>query len=397
MNFPIIKYNSFVLTSFVFYSTPTVIFKITNISLFNPLTIFTLLSMPLLLNLFKKVCAYNYIVIFLLIISFTYSIILVSPPENMLKYVTPLVIAFCIFPLILTSFEYSPDFTKKCFKLYSVVNFLVLSYLALFRVDIYLDRELMNYMTFGYWLLPSVITFFYFSIVGRSKIYLFLSLISFFVLFSFGSRFSLVIAISSLFVFDNLNSNFNFKKIAFLIFGGLVAFVFYLNILTIVTILLNILEPLGIAPTSLYRLLKMASDTSGSIIASSERESLYHLSLNLIGDNPFGYSILGYSNLLDSTSIFKYPHNIFIQLILEKGIILSTFITCAWFIIYKRAMRVFSYGDRFFLVMLTLISTKLLVSSNYLWEPAFWILCGCLVKSMSMRGSNGEDSIIFNR
>ncbi|WP_417507936.1 O-antigen ligase family protein [Marinomonas gallaica] len=255
----------------------------------------------------------------------------------------------------------------------------------------------MNYMTFGYWLLPSVITFFYFSIVGRSKIYLFLSLISFFVLFSFGSRFSLVIAISSLFVFDNLNSNFNFKKIAFLIFGGLVAFVFYLNILTIVTILLNILEPLGIAPTSLYRLLKMASDTSGSIIASSERESLYHLSLNLIGDNPFGYSILGYSNLLDSTSIFKYPHNIFIQLILEKGIILSTFITCAWFIIYKRAMRVFSYGDRFFLVMLTLISTKLLVSSNYLWEPAFWILCGCLVKSMSMRGSNGEDSIIFNR
>lgn len=139
------------------------------------------------------------------------------------------------------------------------------------------------------------------------------------------------------------------------------------------------------------RFLAKISQT-GSLFTSVGRDSLYPTVVGLISESPiFGYGIgndrVEIASSLGSTNIFGYyPHNIFLEIILQFGIPLGTILLVALVILLIRAFRLVQGFEReWLLIFVTLGFMPLLFSSSYLDSPLFFALLAAAVNVFRKR------------
>jgi len=255
----------------------------------------------------------------------------------------------------------------------SVLNFFAI---ILFPFVSFLDS--MNYMRFGYAMTPSVIMFFYAIVSKRNNnvLWILLGGISFAVTAIYGSRGPLVVFLLFgllLIIFSRKITNI--KRMYLLISTILVAKVIEKYDLAKKAIDYVYFE-LHIQSYALAKLRIMLTD--GVMESSSGREQIYGYITSYIKQNPvFGHGI-GFSQItLDFTA-----HNMFLQILLEAGILGSLIWLCIWIYPLKNYKKMSVIHDvKLFRVSTLLISVavgRLLVSSDIWLRPELWLVISML-------------------
>ena len=246
---------------------------------------------------------------------------------------------------------------------------------ALFPFVSFLDS--MNYMRFGYAILPSVLMLWFLSFGenGLDKKYTVFLFAGFALMVIYGSRGVLV----SVFVFWLLLFLFSprlrrFQKFSILVFINAL-------IMTIVkyAVLTRVVEyayfQLGIKS---YSLMKYQRMLSGSFVAAmSGRDKIYSWALQFIRESPvFGYGIA----FLEYSTGYK-AHNMFLQILVESGIFgffvwLTIWLVALFWLgqISKSSVQLFKI-----VILFASISTgRLLVSSDLWLRPEYWFAISLL-------------------
>lgn len=268
----------------------------------------------------------------------------------------------------------SLKFSYKYFFNYGIIlswiNFLIL-FLVPFT---YLYNEDVNYMRFGYTLLPSVL----FSFVFMIKNYKNIGAISLFVLsFSemlvFGSRgaFLTFTLFSLFFIFFTPI----FRKKVKVFFSFAIIFL-VVNLKFTLNYILEYAESQSIYS---YAIIKYLSLFKGSTLSltSSGRDEIYQTALSRIVQSPFFGNPLN-SSYIDTGS--TYYHNIFLDILVNFGVIIfSLFILYLIFTIYRASQIKNYYFLSGFLIVFFVAMGRLLVSSSMWQRPEFWILMGLCI------------------
>lgn len=122
---------------------------------------------------------------------------------------------------------------------------------------------------------------------------------------------------------------------------------------------------------SFDRLFSFISSDGIDMEGTSNRDDFYNIAIDKISDSLIlGYGLFGLVGVLGS----YYPHNIFLEVLLQGGLIyLVLFLTLmAWFF-YKLARLIKLKKDEDIILIPTVYwSVLLLFSSSYLQEPFFW-------------------------
>lgn len=256
----------------------------------------------------------------------------------------------------------------------SIINFLAIT---TFPFVSFLDS--MNYMRFGYAILPSVIMFFY-AILKKEKmrfIWLLLGIAAFFLMVVYGSRGPLVV----IFIWALIHFLFNgkistYKKAIILILISLITFlVFEYNL--IVKLIDYIYYELGIHTYTLAKLRMMFN--VGFIESSSGRDTIYIVMWNYINQNP----LLGYGIGFSQKVLGYTPHNLFLQILLESGVIgllIWSIILIYCLYIYKK---IHIKGEEGLFNVIALVFSiaigRLLVSSDMWLRPEYWLALSMLI------------------
>lgn len=259
-------------------------------------------------------------------------------------------------------------FSSKLFFYYAYkFSWLIFLFFCMIPFSPYYGDDV-NYMRYGYGLLPAVIIFYIFllqrkqflmSIVGFS--------ISFILLLFFGARgalFSfLVFFVISTFLFSSIN-----KRTKYVIFLGLSLITFNIKIITIY--LLSTLTGFNI---SSYSLTKLFNYFNGNSFAStsSGRSEAFELALLRILESPFLGLPLN-TAYLDTGLI--YYHNLFLDILVNWGVIIFSFFLGLIMLILYKTIKTSDKNIKLILIIIFCLSiTRLLVSSNYFERPEFWV------------------------
>lgn len=367
-----IKYNSFVLSLFIFYPisiTSSIILELPQLS---PQFIFPALFLPLLLSINHFARAGGWLA-GLLVAYVAFCFLASSPSWPAANHVIVLTASFALPAIIVASVPLSMRNIENYCKWLAHVNLILLAFIAIIKPEIYLDRDLVNYMSFGYWVLISYV-FYVDRYVRRGDwLYLILAILSLVLIVGFGSRFATISAIISALAIYSFRKGFGWKSATAAVLLGAVCIFAIANIAWLLKGLIPLFEQLGASPTNLYRLSSILDRESDA--SSSARWELYQTGLNLIGEWPLGYGIFGYAEYLieDRVTVFRYPHNIFIQLLLEFGLLFGVGILILTIELFRKVIACAPRNIAGFVLLLLCISMKLLVTGSYLWEPAIWI------------------------
>ena len=124
--------------------------------------------------------------------------------------------------------------------------------------------------------------------------------------------------------------------------------------------------------------------------AASDRDKVYNKAINLISERPLlGYGIFGYALYNKAT-----PHNIFLEVMLQGGIVYSLFfwIFMAYIIIKMRKIIKRDRSNRLLLAIGIWPAVELLFSSSYMMFGLFWFLVAYIFvydpKTISRYNSN---------
>lgn len=230
-------------------------------------------------------------------------------------------------------------------------------------------------MRFGYGLLPSSMAFlFFFLIESKPKtkfLYLLSFSLSFVLLMAWGSRGTLLAIMLFFFIYLIKNKNWVLLIISFLL------------VILLWSFLMDIME--GIVSfvseitgaKKIESILKVVSGEVELMDSSSGRTVLYERSLDLFFQNPFGNGV-GYW-ATDPIMNGLYPHNIFLQVASELGIIGLVALLMLLGLSAVRITLLNSDAFLFWAMLFSITYGRLLVSSTFWERPEFWLLTGAVL------------------
>lgn len=232
------------------------------------------------------------------------------------------------------------------------------------------------YMGFSYAILIFILFALYDGLFGKNKVSFVFGMLGTIVNILGGTRGS-IICIAFFLLFFLFFSK-RYKIVLFITFLGCVLFMCYDRILILFAELTRII---GINSRIIDALNGL---NMNSIVSANGRTSITDASLELIKNNPLGYGFLGErAKLNDAIFWFKtngYAHNIFLELLLQFGIVLGTLIII--FMIYKIICFIIRFDCRQENMALAIIflcyCTHLLVSRSYTTTFEFWAFWGIL-------------------
>lgn len=368
-----VKYNSFLLGLILFNPIITLIGKLIGVGSTYTGSVFVILLSPCLLYLHKI----NYkllIVPFIMIISLIFGYYLSSSSHVEIYFVN--FIAFALIPLFVASFPYEEKYVLITLKYASIINFLLLTFLALARQDLYLDKDVMNYMTYGVWMLATAIVSLFLYIKTGNKLMMLTFILASIMILLFGNRFSLlIIFIGGLLIYAFQKGSYKFYFISFIAVGALVLSFNHME--RILEFLIELFQVFDLKMVNLERLLFSIQSFENDDI-SGGRDVLFDTTINLIINNPFGLWIINgnqeLANELSNSDAIVYPHNFLLEVFLHYGIILGIAILLfiSWLIWVNLKMNK-NLSSGLFLVLLVL-SLPLLTSGTYLMFTNFWLM-----------------------
>lgn len=338
-----------------------------------PIAVFTLvLIFIMLLNNGFRIK--KYVVFSFVILSIYFLLNALIYQESML-FILPIYIEFILksfSAFIVGSLDIDGDDLYDAFLRIAVLNFIAI---AMFPFVSFLDS--MNYMRFGYAMVPSVIMFFY-AILGKEKMKLFWILIGIMasvLTIIYGSIGPLVVfLLLGLLLFIFTKRITKIKKSIVLIFAGLTIFIIskYNLFMKLIDYIYFKMKIQTYALAKLQMMLNV-----GFIEASSGRGSLYSVMWEYIKQQPLlGYGIGFSQKILGCT-----PHNIFLQILLESGVIgLLIWIIILGYCLNKYK-KMYIEQEGLFKVTTLVISIalgRLLVSSDMWIRPEYWLALSML-------------------
>lgn len=244
--------------------------------------------------------------------------------------------------------------------------------------------DYMHYWEYQYWgvqLSPFVLILFANYMSKRRGIDLIFLLIDI-ILILLGGRQSFIVVVFAgfiLYVFDNRKKSVRMLAIsAMAVIGGILLISgFYTYIFQVLNSLMN---ALGLHMEALERI------ADGKLFDTSTRDIIYEYSILSILSN--GTKVSGLlsdryylRNFGQYTSWIVYPHNIYLELLIDFGAVLGTAISILLTISVVRNM--FIKGDeqrkQMGIVLCTLTMVRLFVSSSFVIEGNFYIMLGFLL------------------
>lgn len=329
---------------------------------------FFLFALPLCLLIFKLPFEYETIQ------SFSYNIIKDGDigAEMIFSF-----LSIGISGILLGSLKFSYAHFLKLGLIVAWINFIILFFVPF--TDLY--NEVVNYMKFGYTLLPTVLISFVFLFINKKKSSFILFFISFADMVIFGSRGSLLTFILFALFFIYFNSKVSFKTKLVIVFLLTFISAFLKSILEF------ILETAESYSLYSYALIKYLNLLDGSSLAStsSGRDEIYSSAISRIYSSPFWGSPIN-SCFVDTGS--AYYHNVFLDIIVNFGVIIFVlFLFYILSVIYRViSIKNYSLFTTFFIIFFVSFG-RLLVSSSFWQRPEFWLLMGISI-SFESRGIN---------
>ncbi|WP_462411182.1 O-antigen ligase family protein [Neobacillus sp. Marseille-QA0830] len=369
------KINAYIMALFIFqFGLLQPIASIVNSQI--PVAAFTvgLVIVMLIRNSFKIKL---YVIAFFIIISLFYLLNGLILSQNLWLTVT-LFIGFILkgfSGFLLGSVDTNSKELYNAFLKIGVLNFLAIGTYPFFMG--FFDS--MEYMRFGYAMVPSVIMF-WFQVMGEKKfnpLWWAMAIYSTAVTIIYGSRGTILVLLLVILLSFLFSKKLQIGKKLFI--SATLGIVIYLVVKN--DILIKIVDylffDLGIKSYTLEKLRMMIID--GIAASSSGRDTLYSSILLYIKQNPvIGYGI-GYSDSV----LGLFPHNIILQIMLESGLIALTCWFCLWvFCGYKYRIMSMEKDAGLFIITTLVIAVglgRLLVSSDLWLRPEYWFMLSILV------------------
>jgi hypothetical protein len=247
--------------------------------------------------------------------------------------------------------------------------FLFIPVFTLYR-GVYFDTSNES-MTTAYALLPCVLIFVYQTIVAFSFTRAFILATSLILLIGQGNRGT----VFNVFTFATLAltlaavySNKNFLRLVVVVVAMAAIYLFLPNIVAL-------LDHFAVGKLGMSeRVFNLLAD---DFFNSHGRDVLVQRSWEGIRDNPLGYGFYGDRALLDA-----YPHRLYLEILLQYGVIFGTIILGYIVYLVIRALNCVKndFHITLFLVLLICwVFIKLSISGSYTKEPSFFFLLGVCV------------------
>ncbi len=341
------------------------------VSLFFYIMIFFvyLINFKYVLNRISKIILFI-IITFFVIMLFNY----ILYPDTF-KYIGKDNIPFFLFGFLSFIF-YTSLKNKDIFFILFIKSVYIQSFFSiLYLSSINFNNNIIYSMSYSYYIFPLLLLLIWKMFKSFKIIDLFLFLLNLFFLIIIGSRGPLVaIMIFLIILFANKIIKFR-NKSQFLINVSLVTFLFLLiiNINKIISNLLNILSNQGIKSRTISTVL----DSSANFL--SGRDKVFFYTLDYINKRPvFGYGVLGDRKVLSFIGQ-AYPHNIFLEILMQYGIIIGFLILIALLgLIFYRFLKRSNNKERYFFAF-NLGFLPLLVTGSYLTFYNFWLFLAIFI------------------
>jgi len=275
--------------------------------------------------------------------------------------------------LFLGSLDIEGKELYEAFMKIAVLNFILIAWVPFAG---YLD--VIGYMAYGYVMVPSVIMFFYAALNQKNDKLLWarLWLISLILTIVYGSRGTIIVFVLlgvQLLIFSE-----RFSKLQKLLISSsaiVTSGIFYKS-----NMFKNILDyiyiEIGIKTISITKLRMIFYAGMGE--ASSRRDEIYAYVWESIKQSPIIGNGIGHSQL----NIGFAAHNIFLQIVLELGLLGLLIWISIWIHSFKKYKKINQTDDmKLFLVvnlLIALVAGRLLVSSDMWLNPMFWLVLSIL-------------------
>ena len=240
--------------------------------------------------------------------------------------------------------------------------------------------ETINYMKFGYGILPSVLFLFIYVLRSIRIRFLSLSLLlaSIFLMIVFGARGATVAFICFIIFYIYLGPVSYKIKLYSTIFIALLLLFF----VPLLDRLIELMDYYEFSSYSIEKIFKLFLDDEATLSSSSSgRDKIYSTAFNRIYENPFFGS--PFNSCYVDTGV-EYYHNFFLDLLVNFGFIFTGFLFffLGYQIVRLRKVKR-NYLYEVFLVLFTLSIIRLMLSSNFWQRPEFWLLFSFLITQRS--------------
>lgn len=114
---------------------------------------------------------------------------------------------------------------------------------------------------------------------------------------------------------------------------------------------------------------------------TSGRNSVFEKSIRLFNNSPIiGYGLFSYKEILDKNINLPYPHNLFLEWLLQGGLLLCTIGLFILYMFITRLKQIIKENEDFIIILPFVIYpfTMLMYTGSYMEEPFFWF-CMTLV------------------
>ncbi|MFC5734293.1 O-antigen ligase family protein [Cytobacillus gottheilii] len=295
-----------------------------------------------------------------------------SNMEYMLRFAYPY---FCV-AICIKDFNILFSIIKSASRILGVLSILI----GILAVTGIAAESGYSYMSVGYQMLIGTIFISFTALESGRKVDIILALVNLILIFIGGTRGALICIIVFLILYLLINIKRQSVKLISLIFLGI-----NILILTYLTMIINLnkivlmLTHFGLDSKIITKLL------NGDFADDSYRGIIYSNMLKSITNSPlFGHGLFGDRVENKSLLIFNdrelYAHNIFLEILVQFGIIVGSLICLILLVLcIKSLLSRKYYVQNIFSILISLSIIKLLFSNSYLVEPYFYMLVGLLV------------------
>lgn len=229
------------------------------------------------------------------------------------------------------------------------------------------EIQLSYNLTLGYSLLLFALAFLYCALENKRAIDWIGAVFGTVLIFLAGSRGPVLDIIIMLVLYALIRIVRSRKKYIILASLTVSGFILYVLYPYLVNGLMSLLNRLNLSSRFLTKLLE------GGITDDTGRSAIWQACLRMIEENPLGYGAMGSRHVLHEYIYVAHPHNIFLELLVDFGIVLGAAIII-WLLFWAVKLLLMKNNDAWkglFLVFFAR-SCQLLVSGTYLHSMAFW-------------------------
>lgn len=183
-----------------------------------------------------------------------------------------------------------------------------------------------------------------------------------------------------------------------LVFGYIIVMLIVNNIEKLLYWVDNYFYSKGIEIAAITKTINMV-ERHGLVGIFNARDRVYERGIDLFHESPiWGHGIGSYADVYWGT----YPHNLFLQLLVEGGILFTIpfaiiLINLIWILLRPWIVSDILFNDRIYILFLFVLCIPRLMVSSYLWkEQSFWLLIFAILTYVTKRKVKSQSTNIFS-